>query len=281
MSSKLPGCCMWSREREEIETRMLKEGFGPSLNSYFENADTPKKVIDQICLRIASEFSRDGFMFRKGDRSLAKKVGETTLQISFATTRHNLRGRFAFLLPHAGVRSAKLKAWRNLQDAPFRDEDWVAGGMIHRLLSEEEYQKVEPVCQWNFAVERLREETTLDLISFIRFYVVRYFEYFSSAENAISHLLTHPRNSRSPVSIPAFEIEDSVEYVLCFGSKQQASDLINKVSMDFVRYSNFAELPDEVDAALRHMRQHGIESHFATRTAWARTIARLKFTYDI
>jgi hypothetical protein len=137
-------------------------------------------------------------------------------RISFQSSHRNAPDKYVALWMYANVRSAKLKEWRGQQSHPYRDDEWVAGGMVHVLRDKR------PSIEWNLADRGTRVEVVESAINFIRSEVLPYFAQFADPALLVSELTDR--------QIPAFELASSVEFALCFGTREQARQILDRFS---------------------------------------------------
>ena len=149
----------------------------------------PREVFLASCDEIASAFASDSFVY-------ARSRQQMTLWL------------------HGTVHSRKLLRWRKAQPNRSTAIDMVAGGQIGNLT--------EPATwlAWNLAPEPTRLETVRDALAAIRRLALPYFDLFNSARDVVERLQTR--------SIPAMWPFQSIEYVLCFGSRAQAERALQR-----------------------------------------------------
>ena len=168
-----------------------------------------RDVYTGSCERIASELIPDGFKFAKSGPHLSRRSRGFTYTVSFHTSSTNISGRSVSLSMAANVGSSQLKSWRSAQPHPSRADDWVCGGLAHRLGTGLTF------VEWDLADPLARPAVIADVVAFIRAVILPYFRRFDSPEHIIDLLAVAP--------IPTFEIASSVEFALCFGDPEACS----------------------------------------------------------
>ncbi len=219
----------------------------------------PKDVFAESCRRISEPFIGEGFKYAKSGPHLTKNSGSFSYRISFQSSRNNIPGRHIALWVHANVRSPRLKEWRNEQLRPYRNDGWVAGGMVH-LLS-----RKHAMIEWELANDETRPAVVEDAIQFIRTEVFPYFQRFSDPSAVISELCLN--------GIMAFELASSIEFALCFGSHERAQIILNR----FVAQRK--DLQDQIDIATQAFRRDGLPTHYVT--SYAEQVAWLRIAYRL
>src|SRR5882724_9777993 len=97
------------------------------------NAEPSADAYADSCAQIAAAFVADGYRYAKSGPHLTKKMGGFSYRISFQSSRHNIPGQHVSLAVAANVWSKELEDWRRRQPLARRQDDWVAGGLIHLL----------------------------------------------------------------------------------------------------------------------------------------------------
>lgn len=209
-------------------------------------------VYRESCARIADAFASDGFSYAKSGPHMSKRSGSFKHLIVFQTGFHNVHDEHVALRVAANVRSPVLKKWRAEQSNPCRTDDWVAGGLVHRLSGENTY------VEWDLANRTSRSRTTADVIAYLRAVVLPYFARFSDPAAVVKALRT--------TEIPAFDLNDSVEFALCFGGREDAKRIIER----YLR--RHPELFDEAETVYRRYSQNGFPprmvSKYTDQLAW-------------
>lgn len=214
----------------------------------------PKEVFAEACAELASELEKDGFRYAKSGPHATQRSAGLIHTIFFGTSHHNVRGEHVALELAAGVRSPGLKRWRLLRAHPYRETDTVAGGMIHLLGTEHAY------LQWDLADPGTRRETIADVLAAIREVILPWFDHFRDpAETA---------RESAEGWIPEFGLADSVEFALCFGTREQAQQILDRFGR---RRPDLIEPAVEAYEKFRSDGMPGrIVSEYAQQVAWVR-----------
>src|SRR5450631_2114966 len=106
-------------------------------------------------------------------RTSLKSCAPFNYRVSFQSSHNNIPGKHVALWMHANVRSPRLKKWRGEQLKPYRNDGWVAGGMVHLL------NRRHVMIEWKLANDETRSAVVEDAIQFIRTEVFPYFHRFS------------------------------------------------------------------------------------------------------
>lgn len=175
----------------------------------FRGAGTPtdvepaRDVYRNACAAVAAEFQPLGFRYAKSAQRFSRSSGGFVCTVSFQSSHNNIPGRHVRLWMHATVRSKTLETWRAQRLPPALVNDFVAGGMVHRLRG------VHAMVEWELAVPTDRAAVIADAIAFVRSDVLPYFELFDTPSDLIACLVKH--------EVPAFDLQPSVEFSMCFG----------------------------------------------------------------
>jgi hypothetical protein len=132
-----------------------------------------RDVYINACRQIAEPFVGDGYKFAKSGPHFTKKDDQFSFRVAFQSSHNNIPGKHVVLWMHANVRSPKLGNWRRQQSKPYRNDDWVPGGMVHLL------NRRHAMIEWELAHDSTREGTIEDAINFVRTEVIPYFHKFS------------------------------------------------------------------------------------------------------
>lgn len=216
--------------------------------------ETPRQVFQTACAQLGAALEDYGFRYAKSGPHATRHVDQFSHKIYFSSSHYNVRGEHVALELAAGVFSRALKQWRNKQTKPYRKGDRVAGGAIHLLGTEFAYLR------WDLADPDSRQETVDDALSAIHSIVLPYFDLFvDPAETA---------RSSSEKAIPEFGLADSVEFALCFGSREQALAILERF------FDARPDLKEPAAEALERFESKGlpdrIVSSYAEQAAWVR-----------
>jgi hypothetical protein len=116
------------------------------------------------------------------------------------------------LIAHAAVHSRALKLWRESLTQPLATGDVVTGGQIGNLQVKPKW------IQFNLANPRRRAEVIGDAIGLIRRVALPYLDRFAEPVRVIDGLLDG--------TMPWMWEPGALEYTSCFGTLQQAHDLL-------------------------------------------------------
>jgi hypothetical protein len=217
--------------------------------------DASRAVYLNACRQIAEAFAGDGYKFAKSGPHFTKRTGPFHYHVAFQSSHHNIPGQHVVLWMHADVLSPKLGDWRRQQPHPHRNNDWVAGGMVHLL------NRRHAMIEWELADASRREATIEDAINFVRTEIFPYFHKFSDPSALIEELCTRDVN--------AFGLASSVEFALCFGSREQANRILGRI------VAQRQDLRDQIEQSTQTFRRDGFPEFFATsypdQVAWVRT----------
>jgi hypothetical protein len=218
-----------------------------------------RDVYLNACREIAGAFVGDGYKFVKSWPHFTKKGGPFNYRIAFQSSHNNIRGQHVVLWMHANVLSPQLRHWRRQQSHPHRNDDWVAGGMVH-LLS-----RRHAMIEWELADASTRGATIEDAIQFVRTEVFPYFHKFSDPATLIEKLCTEDVN--------AFGVASSVELALCFGSRERAQRILDRY------VAQRPDLRDKIETETQTIRRGGFPEFFAT--SYAEQVAWVRIAYDL
>lgn len=210
-------------------------------------AEPSSDVYEASCAEIASHFSSLGFRYAKSGPHFSKRSGDFTFKVSFQSSYHNIPGRHVALRVAANVASRSLKAWRAQHPHPFRNGDFVAGGLLGNLLDDH------PYIEWDLGGRRKRTRVVADIVEGIQTIALPYFERFSDPVALASWLRSH--------ELPAIWVGDSVEFVGFYSDLDSASE----VAGGFLRRR--PELVPEFNAARRQFSERGFPAHLPTKHA--------------
>ena len=221
--------------------------------------EPPRDIYLTACRQIAEAFVGDGYRFAKSGPHFTKRGDPCSYHVSFQSSVNNIPGQHVVLWMHANVRSLKLRDWRRQQAHPHRDDDWVAGGMVHLL------NRKHAMIEWELADPSRRGATIEDAIQFVRTEVFSYFRKFGDPPALIEELCTKDVN--------AFGVASSVEFALCFGSREQAQRILDRY------VAQRPDLRDKIETETQTVRREGFSEFFAT--SYTDQVAWVRIAYDL
>jgi len=228
-----------------------------------DTAVPSKDVFTDACRQISEAFIGNGYKYAKSGPHFTKSCASFNYRVSFQSSHNNIPGKHVALWMHANVRSPRLKKWRAEQLKPYRNDGWVAGGMVHLL------NRRHAMIEWELANDETRSAVVEDAIQFIRTEVFPYFHRFSDPSAVISELCL-----KEIKEINAFGLASSVEFALCFGSHEEAQRILNR----FI--SQRQDLRDQIEIASQTFRKEGFPAYFpfanAEQVAWVKTAYHLE-----
>lgn len=177
-----------------------------------------REVFRAACTEVGSALQPLGFKYSKSAQHCVRKAGVFSHVVSFQSSHNNVSGQHVRLWMHAVVRSKTLKQWRIGRLPENLVNDYVAGGMVHRLSG------VHAMVEWELADPRSRTATVADVVAFVESDVLPYFERFSDPEGIIEQLATS--------EISAFDLRPSIEFALCFGDKTKGQAVLDRFLRD-------------------------------------------------
>jgi len=223
------------------------------------DTERSRDVYLNACREIAGAFVGDGYKFVKSWPHFTKKGGPFNYRIAFQSSHNNIPGQHVVLWMHANVLSPQLRDWRRQQPHPHRDDDWVAGGMVHLL------NRKHAMIEWELADPSRRGATIEDAIQFVRTEVFSYFRKFSDPPALIEELCTKDVN--------AFGVASSVEFALCFGSREQAQRILDRY------VAQRPDLRDKIETETQTVRREGFSEFFAA--SYTDQVAWVRIAYDL
>ena len=224
-----------------------------------EAAEPSAEVYADSCAKIAGAFESDGFRYAKSGHYMTRRRNGFSEKVAFQTSCHNIPGKHVALSVAANVRSKKLKEWRNSRPASLRKDDWVGGGMLHLLGTNQFYLK------WELAEPETREDTIADVVDTIRSFALSYFDRFQNIPACIGFL--------AECDFPAMDIGNAVEFALCYGTRNQAQNILDRF------LAERKDLADAVAEAEKKMRRQGIPDYVLS--AYADQVAFLRLHYGM
>ena len=226
--------------------------------------EKPRDVYVAACAAIAQSLVADGFHYAKSKQALDRAIGGLIHRVSFQSSRNNIAGQSVVLWMHANVRCKELATWRSRQSSPLRNDDWIAGGMVHNLTREH------AMIEWQLADPASRSATIANAQEFVRTVVLGYFGHFEDPQRTVAELLRAP--------IDAFSIGDQIEFVLCFAGPQEA----NQVLQRFVDLRS--DLRTQMRRAIERVGREGLPEYppsaYADVVAWISKAYGLKPVID-
>lgn len=221
--------------------------------------ESPKKVYEESCARIAAPFTAEGYRYLKSGPRLTHKAAGLVYNISFHSSHHNISGEYVGLDLCATISCPILKNWRVANQSGRGPSDSLAGGQIGNL--------VEPFSwiQWNLAdpVNRGREE--FNATKRIRELVLPYFSRFRDTQSILGLL----QNGEPP----AMSLHNMFDFAACFSSLGAA----RAVACRFL--ARRPAIWDRYKARLRHYQQVALPDQVAP--GWADELAIISLRYGL
>jgi hypothetical protein len=207
--------------------------------SHMESA---REIFNQCCAEIAAPLAETGFQYHPGKHSAIRASGDLKFDIHFQSSFRNYLvpdggtnslkravsklmpyGDFAnfgnvTLIEHASVSSKMMKKFRKSVHNGWTADDAVTGGQIGNLRSPTKW------VQFNLANPHTRSEVIAKARQLIDTVALPYFELFNNPTDVVGRLLEG--------SMPWTWEPSALEYVCCFGSMDQALQLLNKFIND-------------------------------------------------
>lgn len=220
MDTYEPGCLMYSAASD-------------STGLTFKDEPPPREVLDVACAQLGSELKYDGFRYLRSQRVLRRKKADLNCEIWIESSQYNVRGSTVIVRPSIMITSNALRNWKlahpRSQTAPSQfDRTWVGlvGAALHNILNETEYQKRPATFEWNVANPNTRDAVVNDVVRFCRKFTLPYFALFEDSKAVLEVLIVGDKNNRGSTSIPGLNVQEAVEYALCFGTIEQASAVL-------------------------------------------------------
>ena len=220
--------------------------------------EAPRDVYLAGCLAIANAFSNDGYSYAKSGPNLRRKSQDFVFQINFQSSHLNVSGELIALWIHGYVFSSTLKKWRAVNPCLLKASDFVAGGQIGNLLSQQSWM------EWNLANSVERNQQIEDAVSTIKSIITPYFAMFDDVPKLIKRLINE--------DVPSFSPTCALDFLMRFGSK---SDTIQAASNMLHRLSG---AQDQYSALLAQYRAQGLPSY--TPRAHGEVLAMASIVYD-
>lgn len=173
-----------------------------------------RTVYLSACQTVATCFESLGFRYAKSGPHLSRSDGLFAYRVSFQSSHNNISGRHVRLWMHATVRSKCLQTWRETRLPPNLINDFVAGGMVHRL------RMTHAMVEWELADATKRPSVISDIVAFIHSDVLPYFARFTDLTALISDLAKR--------NIHAFDLRPSVEFAICFGDQEAGQRVLDR-----------------------------------------------------
>jgi hypothetical protein len=197
----------------------------------------PREIYLSACGRIAEAFVEEGFDYQPGQQRMLKCEGDLTLDIHFQSSRRNflvnknddpgigkrqISSYLSFgelqaygnvaLITHAGGHSKTFELWQSKHPHPCGAKGLIAGGQIGNL------QKKHRWIEYNLANPRTRAKQIELAIQLIRLVGLPYLYAFRNPTKLIQRLIDG--------QLQGFSESGALEYVMCFGSSDQAKKLL-------------------------------------------------------
>lgn len=191
-----------------VNTALRKSRATTRFNSVKTVTENARSVYLSSCQAIAERYAADGYKYAKSKQHLTKQDGDLAFSISFQSSHNNVSGEYVALWVHAGVRSKKLKEWRQTQKHPLTTEGYLAAGQIGNLLAKPSWY------EWNLAIQAERAALIQDVISNTEEIVLPYFSNFEDVEALARKLQSG--------GLPFLNVGSAVEFLLCHDKRALA-----------------------------------------------------------
>jgi hypothetical protein len=222
-----------------------------------EGAEDSRAVYLSACSAIASNFESLGFRYAKSGPHFSRLEEPFAYRVSFQSSHNNIPGRHVRLWMHATVQSKMLQAWRRSRLPPNFVNDFVAGGMVHRLRMKH------AMVEWELADPATRPSVIADAVAFLQSDVLPYFAQFRDPKALIRDL--------SQREIPAFDLRPSVEFAICFGDIESGQRVLERFLTD---------RPD-LSSAIAQVEEHGLKHPALGPSNFAEQVVFLRRTYQL
>jgi hypothetical protein len=200
--------------------------------------ESAREVFDKCCIEIAASLEQTGFQYRPSKHSAIRASGDLKFEIHFQSSRRNflvpdggvddLKRRLSKLMPfgdfatfgnvtlitHAEIRSEILRNFRKSLPSSWRADDAVTGSQVGNLQTPAKWM------QFNLANPYTRVKVIAEASQLINTVALPYFDLFKNPACVVARLLDG--------SMPWTWEPSALEYVCCFGSMDQALQLLNK-----------------------------------------------------
>jgi hypothetical protein len=207
-----------------------------------EDMEAAREIFNQCCAEIAASLADADFQYRTSKHSAIRMSGDLTFEIHFQSSFRNylvpneggdgLKRVISKLIPlgdlatfgsvtlieHATVYSKMIKKFRESLPSIWTVNDAVTGGQIGNLRSPAKW------IQFNLANPHTRTKVVAEAAKLIDTVALPYFELFKNPAEVIARLLDS--------SMPWTWEPSALEYVCCFGSKDQALQLLDRLIND-------------------------------------------------
>jgi hypothetical protein len=197
-----------------------------------------REIFNRCCIEIAASLADTGFQYRPSKHSAIRASGDLKFEIHFQSSFRNYLvtdgdadrlkrvvskltsfGDFATfgnvtLIEHALVRSKMLKNFRKSLPNSWTADDAVTGGQIGNLRAPAMW------VDFNLANPYTRTKVITEARRLIDTVALPYFDLFKNPADVVARLLDG--------SMPWTWEASALEYVCCFGSLDQALQLLNR-----------------------------------------------------
>lgn len=222
-----------------------------------DGVEDSRAVYLAACEEIAGNLESLGFRYAKSGPHSSRSEGPFKFKISFQSSHNNIPGRHVRLWMHATVQSKKLQAWRESHLPTKRANDYVAGGMVHRLRMEH------AMVEWELADPSTRPSTIADALAFLHSDVLPYFAQFKDPRALIEDLAVR--------EIPAFDLRPSVEFAICFGDKDAGRRVLDR----------FLDERRDLTEAIAEVTRTGLKYPATGPSNFAEQVVFLRETYQL
>lgn len=243
----------------------------------------PRDVFKQACMTIGDALSEDGFRYLRSRSTIKKVSGDLTFRIVLETSRWNIQGSSVTVAPYIWLDSTALTEWKNEHPRRQTDQtlfhrtwDGLVAAMIDDILSETLSQRLPGMCEWNIADPALRTDTIDDIVQFLRTHAVPYFTLFEQPSAVLERLIIGEKDCRGQTCIPGLDLQEAVEFALCFGTIEQASAVLFRHNQ---LLSNLQG--SEVEKRFQTFTQAGLPKRHVDGPGFPREIKQIRKTWAL
>jgi hypothetical protein len=200
--------------------------------------EKPRDIYLEGCAFVGGFLAEQGFRYSASKQQGRRSRGEFEHLIAFQSSHLNVGGQFVALWIHANLRSRRMREWRSEQRRALRTDDFCAGGQIGNL------QEKATWLEWNLADPTARRSSLESAVSTIGQVALPYFALFEDVAALADRLVTR--------SVPSFEPENAIEFLLCFATREHAAAYLTRF------FSERTDLLAAYRASLAEMHRDGL-----------------------
>jgi hypothetical protein len=214
--------------------------------------EKPREVYLAACEAIARRFADDGYRFARSGPHARRSDPPYTFEIGFGSSHYNVAGEHVALRVAATVSSAELRAWRRAAD-PDRDDSYVAGGWLHRLVADSwSYD------EWELGPPETRGARIDDAVAALERVAVPFFALFSDEAALVERLMT--------AEVPTLEGLGAIEWLLWKERRSEALEYGRRMLPDAGRQRRYARMLERARRGERFGLFQGYAEGFAHAT---------------